>query len=310
MLGSVETAVKMYKYLFLNLNFIPSVVSHPIIVHLGEQKMRLNADSGVLYATSNIEHRASIVPFEYGSIHLLILNNACVFVVVVFLCLKIDDLLFYLPSIVGTSFALIIQTHARCDVLERAIDAEKEESQSIDQEMSTKSRITLSNCNALLILSEISAKLDRFDPLTIRRLPFSCITFSPNKWWISHKRRMFIPVKFLQKHFFFFKWKVLDSFFYLIKWWIYFTWLDWSQTGRHLDRDSHWKFQWNYHQTECCQWSLELVLRQWQYRFHNIMDIHRLIDRLSTRTAQSHFEWKPMTSFCWQMELVIRKHLW
>lgn len=213
MLGSVETAVKMYKYLFLNLNFIPSVVSHPIIVHLGEQKMRLNADSGVLYATSNIEHLASIMPFEYGSIHLLILNNACVFVVVVFLCLKIDDLLFYLPSIVGTSFALIIQTHARCDVLERAIDAEKEESQSIDQEMSTKSRITLSNCNALLILSEISAKLDRFDPLTIRRLPFSCITFSPNKWWISHKRRLFIPVKFLQKHFFFLQMKSVGFIF-------------------------------------------------------------------------------------------------
>lgn len=73
-------------------------------------------------------------------------------------------------------------------------------SQSIDQEMSTKSRITLSNCNALLILSEISAKLDRLDPLTIRRWPFSCITFPPNKWWISHKRR---PIKFLQKHFFF-----------------------------------------------------------------------------------------------------------
>lgn len=67
-------------------------------------------------------------------------------------------------------------------------------SQSIDQEMSTKSRIMLSNCTALLIFVEITAKLDRlhskrFCPQFLRKMKNKMkVTFLDHGWKLCSHR--------------------------------------------------------------------------------------------------------------------------
>lgn len=97
----------------------------------------------------------------------------------------------YSQSIMAS--ASIIQAH----------DAATE--QSIDQELSTKSRIMLSNWNALLIFVEMSAKVKRRLPQPVilsSNAPFSCGLWmchesSIDKWWLFHHRRLQMP-NFLQ----------------------------------------------------------------------------------------------------------------